>query len=386
MFDRSYFLGFSNFSGVGPIKFEKLIREFGSAKAAWYAPKEKLESIIGKSHAEKFEAFKKEFDFDSYLKCLVKQKISFVCLNENEYPKLLKQIPNPPIVLYVKGNVGVLSLVIPPASAHSRIADSALSGSPSTRTTPPLIAIVGTRRITSYGREITEMFARSLSEAGLTIVSGMAYGVDGVAHQATIDAGGKTIAVLGNGVDQAYPRENQKLYEDILDSGGLIISEYPPGTPPSAGSFPARNRIVAGLSDGVLVTEGAQDSGSLITANFGLEFDRKVFAVPGPITSSLSAAPLRLIEKGAKLVVSPDDILRELGIKNHELRKDAQKFASLSSEEKKIVELIENEALHFDEIVRCLKLDSSKVGTILSMMEIKGVIKNSGGNYSIVTP
>lgn len=372
MSERSFYLAFSNFSGVGPIKFEKLIREFGSAKAAWYAPKEKLESIIGKSHAEKFEAFNKEFDFDSYLKRLVKQKISFVCLSEKEYPHLLKKIPNPPFVLYAKGNVEIIQSFPPSLKLRKGRQDD------------KLIAIVGTRRITSYGREITEMFARSLSEAGLTIVSGMAYGVDGVAHQATIDAGGKTIAVLGNGVDQAYPRENQKLYEDILDSGGLIISEYPPGTPPSAGSFPARNRIVAGLSDGVLVTEGAQDSGSLITANFGLEFDRKVFAVPGPITSSLSAAPLRLIEKGAKLVVSPDDILRELGIKNHELRKDAQKFASLSSEEKKIVELIENEALHFDEIVRRLKFDSAKLATILSIMEIKGVIKNSGGNYSIV--
>lgn len=362
MNERNFYLAFSNFSGIGPIKFNKLIKYFGFAKSAWFAPKEKLHPIIGKSYTEKFGTFRKEFNFENYLKKLDKQKISFVCLFENEYPKLLKQIPNPPIVLYMKGNRKILRF---------------------TKDDNRAIAIVGTRHITRYGREITEMFTSSLSQAGLTIVSGMAFGVDGVAHKATIDAGGKTIAVLGNGVDLPYPRENQKLYEDILDSGGLIVSEFPPGQPPSMGSFPSRNRIVAGLSDGVLVTEGASDSGSLITANFGLDFGRKVFAVPGPITSSLSAAPLRLIEKGAKLVVSPEDVLREFKIQNSKGKIESQRFESLEPEEKKIIELIENESLHFDEIVRRLKIDSSKLGTILSLMEIKGIVKNSGGSYSI---
>lgn len=362
MSERNYYLAFSNFPGIGPIKFNKLIKTFGSANRAWDCSSIELREILGDKLTIKFETFRKEFDFDEYLERLEKQKIQFICLRDKEYPLLLSQITNPPIVLFAKGNVEILKQVQNDSKA---------------------IAIVGTRHITSYGREITEMFAENLSQAGLTIVSGMAYGVDGVAHRATLDASGKTIAVLGNGVDLPYPRENRKLYEEILDSGGLIISEYPPGTPPSVGSFPARNRIVAGLSDGVLVTEGAQDSGSLITANFGLAFGRKVFAVPGPITSSLSAAPLRLIEKGAKLVVSPDDVIKELGLKINDLRNDEKKFAGLNSDEKKIVELIENESLHFDEIVRRLKLDPAKVGTLLSIMEIKGLIKNSGGNYSV---
>ncbi len=369
--ERSFCLGFSNFPGIGPIKFEKLIKHFGSAKSSWNGSVDELKLVLGKSLTGKFESFRKEFDIELYLKKLDKQRIKFVCLNEKEYPPLLKKIPNPPIVLFVKGNSKILRSLPPEAGRQN---DNRA------------IAIVGTRHITSYGREITEMFARELSNAGLIIVSGMAYGVDGVAHKAVIDANGKTIAVLGNGVDLPYPRENQKLYEEILDSDGLIVSEYPPGTPPSVGSFPARNRIVAGLSDGVLVTEGAQDSGSLITANFGLEFGRKVFAVPGPITSSLSAAPLRLIEKGAKLVITPDDVIKDLGISSFaKASRDKQNLKSLSSEEKKIIELIENESLQFDEIVRRLKLDSSKVGSLLSVMEIKGLIKNSGGNYSIIS-
>lgn len=367
MDERNYYLAFSNFSGVGPIKFEKLIKHFGSAKAAWSGSIEELGSIIGKTYAARHETFRKEFDFEEYLKRLAKQKISFVCLNEKEYPLLLKQIPNPPIVLYVK-------------ALRQAQGKEVLNG------VGRKIAIVGTRHITSYGREITRMFTSELARAGLTIVSGMAYGVDGVAHQATIEAKGKTIAVLGNGVDLPYPRENQKLYEEILDSGGTIVSEFPPGSTPTVGSFPSRNRIIAGLSEGVLVTEGAQDSGSLITANFGLEFGRKVFAVPGPITSSLSAAPLRLIERGAKLVITPEDITRELGISRFAKASAGQaKLKGLSSDEKKVIDLIENEPLHFDEIVRRLKLDPSKVGTILSMMEIKGLIKSSGGNYSVAT-
>ncbi|MBP9716855.1 MAG: DNA-processing protein DprA [Candidatus Levybacteria bacterium] len=358
--EGKFYLGFSNFPGVGPIKFEKLLKYFGSAELAWKSDPKEFGEVAGKSLISKFETFRKEFDIEKYEEGLVKQKINFVCLHEKEYPTRLKKIKNPPIVLYSKGKV-----------------DFNLE--------QKLLAVVGTRKITNYGRSITEMFASELASQGLIIVSGLAIGVDGVAHTASLDSHGITIAVLGNGVDICFPRENQKIYDRILGGNGAIISEYPPGQEPSVGSFPARNRIVAGLSDGILVTEGASDSGSLITANFGLEFGRKVFAVPGPITSSLSAAPLRLIEKGAKLVVGPEDIIKELGIKPSELPKNKKTFAGLTNEEKKIIELVENESLQFDEIVRRLKLDSSKVGTILSMMEIKGLIKNLGGNYSVIS-
>jgi DNA processing protein len=360
--ERKYYLAFSNFPGIGPLTFEKLLKVFGSAEEAWKASEESLLPVLKPALTSKFISGRKEFDIDKYEKSLAKKKISYVCLFEKDYPKRLKSINNPPIILYSKGKVNF-------NSEHK------------------FLAIVGTRKITSYGRSVTEMFASSLAEQGLVIVSGLAIGVDAFAHSACLDANGVTVAVLGNGVDICYPRENQKIYDRIIENGGGIVSEYPPGQEPTVGSFPSRNRIVAGLSDGILVTEGAQDSGSLITANFGLEFNRKVFAVPGPITSSLSAAPLKLIEKGAQLVVTPEDVIKELGISHFaKASRDKKNYESLNKEELKIIELIEYEPMVFDEIVRSLKIESSKLATILSMMEIKGLIKNSGGNYSVNLP
>jgi len=358
--ERKYYLAFSNFPGIGPLTFEKLLKAFGSAEEAWKATEADLLSVLKPALTSKFVLQRKELDLEKYEENLSRQKINYVCIFEKSYPKRLKSMKNPPIILYSKGKVDF-------NSEHK------------------FLAIVGTRRITAYGRSVTEMFSSSLAQQGLVIVSGLAIGVDGVAHSASLDSCGITVAVLGNGVDMCYPRENQKIYDRILANGGMIISEYPPGQEPNVGSFPARNRIVAGLSDGILVTEGAEDSGSLITANFGLEFSRKVFAVPGPITSSLSAAPLKLIEKGARLVVTPEDVIKELGIKPSELTKNKKTIEGLDPTEKKIIELIENESLNFDEIVRRLSLDPSKAGTILSMMEINGLIKNSGGNYSVVS-
>ncbi len=359
MTERSYYLAFSNSPGIGPIRFKKLLDHFGFADLAWNSKSKEFEDVLGKNLFSKFEIFRKGFDLEKYEESLYKRKINYISLIDKEYPAKLKQIKNPPIILYSKGKVDL-------NSEHK------------------FLAIVGTRRLTSYGKSITELFSGKLAEQGLVIVSGLAIGVDSVAHSACLDSKGTTIAVLGNGVDICVPAENQKTYDRILENGGMIISELPPGEPPSVGSFPSRNRIVAGISDGILVTEGAQDSGSLITANFGLDFKRKVFAVPGPITSSLSAAPLKLIEKGAKLVVAPEDIVRELGIKPSELNMSKKTFKNLSLEEKKIIELIENEALNFDEILKDLNIDSSKLATILSMMEIKGLIKNAGGKFSLV--
>ncbi len=361
MGERDYYLGFSVANGIGPKRFAKLLSDFGFAKNAWNTPAFDIKTSIGDKISQDFDNFRKEYDFDKYTNQLKKQKISFIALCDKEYPALLKKIPNPPIVLYVKGSKEILC---------------------SAQNDNPMIAIVGTRHITSYGRQITEMFAHDLAQEGLIIVSGMALGVDGVAHKATLDAGGKTIAVLGNGVDLPYPYENQKLYEEILDSGGAIVSEFPPGMPPSVGSFPARNRIVAGLSNGVLVTEGASDSGSLITANFGLKFGRKVFAVPGPITSPLSKAPLDLISKGAKLVTSAADILKEFSIKTSLSEKTSVKGET--KEEKIIIKILENEPFTFDEISRLTKINSSQLGSILSMMEIKGFVKIlSNGQFGL---
>ena len=359
MKDKSYYLAFSSFSGIGPHRFARLLKEFGSAKNAWNADISEIKQILGEKTCQRFDDFRKGFDIPKFEKDLKKKKIDYVCLADREYSSLLSKIPNPPILLYLKGNKKLLSQT-------------------------PVVAIVGTRKMTGYGRVVTERFAFELASSGFVIVSGMAIGVDSQAHIGCLDAGGKTIAVLGNGVDLPFPASNSRLYDKILKEKGLIISEFPPGEPPSKGTFPSRNRIIAGISQAVLVTEGAQDSGSLITANLALKFGRKVFAVPGPITSSLSAAPLRLIEKGAKLVVSPSDILKEFDVKPKNREKsEGPKFVNLTKDELKILEILENENLGFDEIARRLNIDPSKLGAILSFMEVKGLLKNSSGNYSL---
>ncbi|MEK7450932.1 MAG: DNA-processing protein DprA [Patescibacteria group bacterium] len=365
MSEKLYWLPFSVFPGIGPAKFKKLLEEFKTAKNAWNASslaRPRLAKLLGEKLTEKFEDFRNKFSIAEYSKKLKNKNVWFLILTDKDYPQDLLKINNPPFVLYGRGS---------PSSLRS-------SG--------PSVAVVGARRTTQYGREVTKLLTTDLVLNGFTIVSGLALGVDAISHMTALENGGKTIAVLGCGVDCCTPFENRKLYDRILQGQGAIISELPLGEPPSRGSFPARNRIIAGLSLGVLVTEGAEDSGSLITAEFARKFNRKIFAVPGPITSSMSKGPYGLIRKGAKLVTTAQDVINELGtpngsgIKNQELRIKKGD----TEEENVILKLLENEAVHFDEIVKRSKFSSSKLGSLLSMMEIKGLIKSlDGGMFSI---
>lgn len=371
MTEREYWLGFSAFSGIGPMRFKKLLVHFGSVKSAWEATGSDLAEVLEKNLTEKLEKFRRNFSIEKYAAELKKKKISFLILVDKAYPKLLLQIKNPPFVLYAKGSINILT---GPAA--------------------PIISVVGTRKISQYGREVTELLTAELVSAGFTIVSGLAIGVDAVAHQSSLESKGKTIAVLGCGVDCCTPAENQSLYISIITSGGCIVSELPLGHPPTKGSFPSRNRIIAGLSLGVLVTEGAEDSGSLITADYALKFNRKVFAVPGPITSSLSKGPYGLIRKGAKLVTKTEDILNELKIHKQSLSSIKSKIKITGQKSKLegtkdeilILKILENEALHFDEIARKTGFESAKLGSILSLMEMKGMIKSlENGLFAIVS-
>ncbi|MCL5019075.1 MAG: DNA-processing protein DprA [Patescibacteria group bacterium] len=364
MEERNYYLAFSLVKGIGPKTFANLLKYFKTAEKTWKAnPTELKKAGLGDRLIQKFEKARSELDIKNYLEKLKQKKASFIALCDKEYPKLLASIDNPPIILFVKGDISKVSL-------------------------DKTIGIVGTRKITNYGREVTKLFSNDLASNGFTIVSGLAMGVDSVASESAIEASGKTIAVLGSGVDLCFPSVNKPLYDKILDNNGIIVSEFPLGFSPTKGSFPSRNRIIAGLSKGVLVTEGAQDSGALITADYAFKFNRKVFAIPGPITSSLSVAPLKLIEKGAKLVTSADDILKEFRIQGSELRIKTQnsKVKGETKEEQKILSLLENESLHFDEIVRRLKLEPPLIGSTLSILEVKGIIVKSleGGFYKII--
>jgi len=359
MDEKDYWLGFSVFSGIGPLKFKKLLAVFGAAERAWKAKITDLEKVLGDKLTARFEKFRNEFDLSEYVKKLKEKDVWFLTLEDKNYPKLLSKITNPPFILYGKGESDFLN--------------------------GKTIGVVGARRTTQYGRGVTKLLTSELVTAGFTIVSGLAIGIDAVSHMTALEDGGRTIAVLGCGVDCCTPVSNKNIYDKIINGGGCVISEVPLSYMPGKGLFPSRNRIIAGLSLALLVTEGAEDSGSLITADFAFKFNRKVFAVPGPITSSLSKGPYKLINQGAKLVISVEDILKELGIKNYDLRigKAKQKIEGETKEEKLVLQVLENEKLYFDEIARKTGIDSSELGSILSMMEIKGIIKNFGGLYSV---
>lgn len=371
---------------MGPARFAKLLAQFGAAESAWHVTEKELLPVLKPALTAQFFDFRETFSLDEYLEKMQKAKVSFVTLDDPIYPALLKQIKNPPFVLFVKGNLEILSSkTVIPAKAGIQELDSRFPGNDSSSA---FIGIVGTRKITDYGRQVTESITRELVDAGCVIVSGLAMGVDAVAHQTTVDAGGKTIAVLGCGVDCCYPRENQRIYENILDSGGLVVSEYGIGQQPTVGSFPSRNRIIAGLSLGVLVTEGAADSGALITAKDAIAIGRKVFAVPGPVTSSLSQGTYQLIKQGAVVVSSGAEIISELGLGGVGGKGEKRKMRGIRGDnkhEQMVIDLLAVQELHFDDLVRKTKIDSKALGTILSMMEMKGMIKTlSAGFFALV--
>lgn len=369
--EKKRWVAFNVFEGIGPARFKLLLNYFGSAKKAFDAPEKELREIgLGEKLVLRFINFRKSFDSDSYFLRLRKLGIEILCDDEENYPKLLKEISDKPPVIYVKSLPNIKSL----ASRGNIFEKKA-------------VAVVGTRKVTGYGRQVTAMITEGLVAAGLAIVSGLARGVDEIAHETAIDNNGITIAVLGCGLNIVYPPEHKKLTERIMESGGAIISEFPLDRPAVPGNFPARNRIISGLSLGVVVTEAAQDSGSLITASNAAEQGREVFAVPGPITSPLSGGTSELIKKGAKLVSGVEDILEELGLESRSGRPSFAKASegqNFSMEEKKIIEILENENLHIDEIVRKTGMDSGKIGSLLSILEIKGIIKNFGeGVYGL---
>lgn len=356
--DLPYSVGFSRFPGIGPVRFKLLFEYFGSAKAAWEAPVSELRKIrLGDRLSQQFAAFRRTADLDGYLAALEKLHVIPLAIHDPKYPALLKQIPDAPFVLYVLGKRGETPIDL-------------------TRT----VSVVGTRQMTPYGKEVTERLVRGLVEYGITIVSGMAYGIDTAAHWAALESGGKTIAVLGCGIDIVAPPSNARLYRSIAGGGGAIVSEMPLGMRPGKGLFPARNRIISGLSLGTLVVEGADDSGALITARNAAEQGRDVYAIPGPITSPYSRATARLIKNGAMLVESAEDIVTELGlVPAGSIGKPAvlQRHGE-TKKEQILVDMLSRGQKHIDEIVRASGLTAQDVAAILTVLEIRGTVKDYG--------
>lgn len=362
MDERYYRLGFRMFPGIGPGKFSKLLEYFKSAKNAWGATDADIcDSGIGRALASQFVRFREKFSISEYANSLAKYGVEFCTTADEIYPKNLSVIDKAPIVLFYRGRLDKLNK----APEYMRI------------------AVVGSRKATPYGAQVTEYIVKELVGSGCIIISGLALGVDAISHKTTIENKGVTVAVLGNGAEQCFPRENQSIYNSILETGGAVVSEYPPETAPSTGSFPSRNRIIAGLSDVVVVTEGTQDSGSLITANDAVMQGKRVFAIPGPITSSYSKGPNFLISNGAIPVMSASDILKKLAIS--EKRKRTSIKAD-TNDEQLIVDLLMARNMHINEIVKTVKLPVSKINIILSLMEMKGVVKSTGtGMFTLNT-
>ncbi|OGE24998.1 DNA protecting protein DprA [Candidatus Daviesbacteria bacterium RIFCSPHIGHO2_02_FULL_39_12] len=359
MDNKVYLLALHSIDGLGPIRLKAILDYFKDPKLAWEADGLEFSKIgIPKNVVELLVQRRKKLEPLTFAQLIKDARIDWLTILDGGYPKLLSQIYDPPSVLYYKGDVNILNT--------------------------KSVAIVGTRKITNYGKAITEQFTKTLASAGLTIVSGLARGVDSYAHWAAINAGGQTVAVLGGGLNNIFPPENIGLAQKIADGSGIVISEFPPDSPSLAGNFPARNRIISGLSLATLVIEAAEDSGSLITARLALEQGREVFAVPGPVTSALSKGPIDLIKEGATPVFDPKEILEQLGIKG---RKQAtgDRLAhetNLTEEEKAILKALENETLHIDEIGRKIDFPSGKLAAFLLKMEIAGLVQNLGcGNY-----
>ncbi len=364
--ERHYWLGFNIFHGIGAKRFYHLLKIFGSAKKAWQVSESKLKQTkIPFAILENFLKFRETIDFNSALVRLEKNLIRFIIVDDEEYPKNLKKIDSPPPLIYIKGRI---------------LPQDALS-----------IAVIGTRKITPYGREVTERLVKGLTAYGFTIISGLARGVDSIAHRLALGNGGRTIAVLGSGLDEIYPPEHKALAEKIINLGlGAVISCLGLGEPPLKGNFPSRNRIISGLSLGVLVTEGATVSGTKITSQFCLEQKRKLLAVPGPITSSFSEGPADLIKIGAKLITKVEDILEEIPAKGRSAfgRKitDRPKLSKIKKfkdkQEERIWQLLTDGGKHIDEIVQQIQLDPGQTLSYLTQMELNGMVKNIGqGNY-----
>ncbi len=364
--EDQYLNALNKISGIGAKRMQRLLNFFDSAQSAWNASQKHLEeSGIGQAMAGKMVSERQFIDPSAEWDKLKKENVQLIAFNNPHYPFLLKDSPNPPYLLYLKSTF---------PSAESFFSEFNAS---------PSVAIVGNRKNTAYGALVAQNLAKSLAEAGVTVVSGMALGIDSYAHRGAIAGNGKTIAVLGNGVDNEslYPKNNVNLAYEISQNGGLL-SEYPLGTQAGPMTFPARNRIVAGLTLGTIVVEAGEKSGSLITSQMALEANREVFAVPGSIFSESSIGTHQLLRSGAKIVTGVKDILEELGLEGVNKKKNSPPKNPETNEEKILLKILTSEPLHIDNISKMAKLHTAVASSALSMMELKGWVKNIGGqNY-----
>ena len=357
MSDKKYWLGFNLVKGIGPAKMQALLDAFDSLEAAWLASELQLKKLgLDQRAIHNLIEARSTLNLDAAWRQVEKAGIQLLTWDDARYPGYLREIPTPPPVLYVQGEIQEVD----------RFA----------------VAIVGTRRLTGYGRQVTRELAAGLVQNGVTIVSGLARGIDAIAHKTAVEMNGRTLAVLGSGLDCVYPTEHRALAQQIIAGHGAVISEYGLGVQPEAKNFPPRNRVISGLSLGVVVVEAGEQSGALITTKFAIEQDREVFAVPGNINSPVSLGPNRLIQQGAKLVTRVEDILEELNLQLVAEQTAVQLALPESAEEIALYTQLTAQPVHIDELSRTTGLPSNVVSSTLTLMELKGMVRQVGGmNY-----
>jgi DNA processing protein len=352
--ESAYWLAFSLVPLIGTRRFHLLLRAFGSAASAWHAGERELrEAGLDARATASVLTVRARLDLDAELRKIERAGARMLTSLDDEYPPLLRHVDDAPIVLYIRGK-------LTPADERA-------------------LAVVGTRRASTYGKDIAHQFSRQLAEHGITIVSGMAHGIDAAAHMGALEAGGRTIAVLGCGVDRIYPSDHRALAARITESGALL-SEFPMGSRPEAKHFPRRNRLLSGISLGVLIVEAPLRSGALITASHAAEQGREVFAVPGSIHQPGSEGTHALIQEGAKLAHRVDDILDELNIVHEgaQSRAAAERLAPGDEIEALLLESLSREPLHIDDLARHTGLPIATVSSILTILELKGLARMVG--------
>ena len=355
---KEAWIGFNLVKGIGSVRVQGLIDYFGDLDSAWQAAPEVLEAAgLSARLAEAAAQLRRSGEPARLWEYCQANGISVLTWDDAAYPRRLREIDGAPPTLYVRG----------------QLSDDDARWS---------VAVVGTRRVTAYGRQAAEEISAALARSGVTIVSGLARGVDAVAHQAALRSGGRTIAVLGSGVDRIYPPEHRGLAEQIA-AHGAVISDYAPGSDPEAGNFPPRNRIISGLAQAVIVVEAGEKSGALITAAFAAEQGRAVFAVPGSIYAPNSKGANILIREGAHILLNSQDVLEILNISQIDDQRAARQALPGDATEAQLYTLLGREPLHIDELRQRAGLPVEKVSAALTMMELKGLVRQVGGMHYV---
>jgi DNA processing protein len=350
---RKYWVAFNLVKGIGAVRFRALLDFFGDPAIAWNASAEGLRAAgLSQKIVENLVQVRTQVQLEKVWERIEQVGIQVLTWQDAAYPARLKEIDQPPPVLYLRG-------ALTPEDDWA-------------------VAVVGTRRASQYGRQMTEEIAALLARNGVTVVSGLARGVDAFAHQSSITAGGRTLAVLGSGVDRIYPPEHRRLAEQIM-AQGAVISDYAPGTPPDGVNFPPRNRIISGLSRAVVVVEAGDTSGALITASFAAEQGREVFAVPGNISAPQSKGTNRLIQQGARPLLDAREILETLNLELALEYRAARTILPADAVEARLIEVLGREPQHVDEIRARLDLPIEQVSAALAIMELKGAVRQVGG-------